>query len=199
MITELNQLDFNKKYTYADYVLWQFQERVELLKGHLFPTAAPNVAHQQISSNLHGIIWSFLRKHPCNLFTAPFDVRLPLPANKVTATKIDTVIQPDLCVICDDEKLDKQGCIGAPDLIIEILSPGNSKREMRDKFELYQEAGVLEYWVVDPERKSVFVYRMNKKTKKFVAQLPVFTDEDTLDSSVFEGLEIILEEVFPKE
>lgn len=199
MITAINQLDVNKKYTYADYILWQFKERVELLKGRLFPMAAPNVAHQRISVALTLKIGVFLNNNGCNLFTAPFDVRLPLPANRATATKIDTVIQPDLCVICDDAKLDKQGCIGAPDLVVEILSPGNSKREMKDKFELYQEAGVLEYWVVDPERKTVFVCRMDENTKKFVVQAPVLTNEDVLDSSVFEGLEIVLAEVFPEE
>lgn len=199
MITSINQLDFNKKYTYADYILWQFKERVELLKGRLFPMAAPNVTHQRISVAFTLKIGNYLQKNPCNLFTAPFDVRLPLPANKVTATKIDTVIQPDLCVICDDNKLDKQGCVGAPDLIIEILSPGNSKREMKDKYELYEEAGVLEYWVVDPERKTVHVFRMDEARQKFVAKSPVLTDEDVLDSSVFEGLEIVLAEVFPEE
>ena len=141
MITSIHQLDYKKKYTYGDYILWQFQERVELLKGYLFPMAAPNVRHQQVSLNLTLVLGNFLEKSHCQLFSAPFDVRLPLPPNRVKGNKIDTVVQPDLCVICDTNKLDKQGCIGAPDLIVEILSPGNSKREMKDKFELYQEAG----------------------------------------------------------
>jgi len=197
MITSLKQLDFSKKYTYSDYLLWKFQERVELLKGKLLPMAAPNVVHQKISSNFHGILWTFLNKKPCHLFSAPFDVRLPIPTPKSKDGKISTVVQPDLCVICDDNKLDKQGCIGAPDLVVEILSPGNSKREMRDKFNLYQEAGVLEYWVVDAEHRIVFTYTLDKKSQKFTAQLPVLTDEDVLKSIIFENLEIQLADIFP--
>lgn len=138
MITSLSQLDFDKKYTYADYVLWRFQERVELLKGKLFRLAAPNVNHQRISRILTLRIGNYLEQTNCDLFAAPFDVRLPLPSHKAKPNKIDTVVQPDLCVVCDRKKLDKQGCIGAPDLVVEILSSGNSKREMRDKLELYQ-------------------------------------------------------------
>jgi Uma2 family endonuclease len=199
MITSLNQLDFNKKYNYSDYILWQFQERVELLKGKLFPMAAPNVKHQKISSRLHIKLGIYLMNKQCDLFAAPFDVRLSLPSHKVTADKIDTVIQPDLCVVCDENKLTKQSCVGAPDLIVEILSPGNSRREMKDKFELYEEAGVLEYWVVDPERKVVFVYHLDEDSNKYVAQLPTLTDEDILKSRTFEGLKIELKDIFPKD
>lgn len=197
MITSLQQLDLNKHYTYADYILWQFKERVELLKGRLLPMAAPNVKHQRISSHLHIKIGSYLLQKKCDVFAAPFDVRLPLPKNKIKGNKIDTVVQPDLCVICDEDKLDKQGCIGAPDLVIEILSPGNSKKEMKYKFELYQEAGVLEYWVFDPEHNAVFAYHLDTVTHKFVAQIPTLTDEDVLKSKIFDGLEITLEDVFP--
>lgn len=199
MITSLTQLDIEKRYTYGDYMLWQFKERVELLKGQLFPMAAPNVQHQRISSYLHTVIGHHLLHEKCDLFSAPFDVRLPLPKHKVKGGKIDTVVQPDLCVICDKSKLDKQGCIGAPDLVVEILSPGNSKKEMRDKFELYEEAGVLEYWVVDPERKVTHAFRLNEETQKFVAVVPTLTDEDILTSSVFEGLEIPMADIFPDE
>ena len=135
----------------------------------------------------------------CDIFAAPFDVRLPLPKSKIKGNKIDTVVQPDLCVICDEDKLDKQGCLGAPDLVVEILSPGNSKKEMKYKFELYQEAGVLEYWVIDPEHNAVFAYHLDTATHKFVAEIPPLTDEDVLKSKVFEGLEIHLKQVFPKE
>lgn len=199
MITSIHQLNNKKRYTYGDYLLWQFQERVELLKGYLFPMAAPNVRHQKISLRLTLEIGKFLESSHCQLFSAPFDVRLPLPSNRIKGDKIDTVIQPDLCVICDADKLDKQGCIGAPDLIIEILSPGNSKREMKDKYELYQEAGVLEYWVVDPTHNLVFAYYMDSQTQLFVPTLPVLTDEDFLKSKLFEGLEIDLSRIFPEE
>lgn len=199
MITSLQQLDFNAHYNYSDYLLWKFKERVELFKGRLFQMAAPNVNHQRISSRLHIAIGIYLSNKKCEVFNAPFDVRLPLPAHKVSADKIDTVVQPDLCIVCDPRKLGKQSCIGAPDLIIEILSPGNSRKEMRDKFELYEAAGVLEYWVVDPHRRMVFAYVLNQKTHKFVAELPVYTDQDVLKSNTFTGLAINLLEIFPEE
>lgn len=199
MITSLHQLDFNKHYTYSDYILWQFKERVELLKGRLLPMAAPNVRHQRISFNLSVELGIHFKNKNCDVFAAPFDVRLPLPKNKVKGNKIDTVVQPDLCVVCDADKLDKQGCVGAPDLVIEILSPGNSKKEMKDKFELYQEAGVLEYWVIDPEHNIAFAYYLDIATQKYTGAITPLTDDEVLNSKVFEGLEITLQEVFPKE
>lgn len=198
MITSLNQLDLNKTYSYSDYILWQFKERVELLKGQLFPIAAPNIVHQRISSNLHIKLGIYLANQQCDVFHAPIDVRLPLPTHRATKKKIDTVVQPDLCVVCDASKLDKQSCVGAPDLIVEILSPGNSKREMKDKFELYEEAGVLEYWIVDPEHKAVFLYTLDKNSNKYTTQLPALTDEDVLKSQVLEGLEVDLSTIFPE-
>lgn len=197
MITSLNQLDFDKKYDYSDYILWKFKERVELLKGRLFPMAAPSIEHQIISGNLYLTLGNFLHKHECHLFHAPIDVRLPLPSHRVTKDKIDTVVQPDLCVVCDKSKLDKQTCIGAPDLVVEILSPGNSKREMKEKFDLYEEAGVLEYWIIEPANKFVFVYILEEKTGKYVQKYtPVLTEDETFESTVLEGLKVELKEVF---
>ncbi|ATA73741.1 restriction endonuclease [Capnocytophaga sp. H4358] len=156
-ITNINQLDIaNGVYTYADYLLWKFEERVELLKGKIFRMSpAPSVKHQKISINLSGLLWQFFKGKKCQLFSAPFDVRLPKKNEK--GDQIHTVVQPDLCVICDENKLDERGCIGAPDLIIEILSPGNSKKEMKNKFELYQESGVEEYWIVNPTDENILV------------------------------------------
>ncbi|MFK8284764.1 Uma2 family endonuclease [Capnocytophaga canis] len=156
-VLNINQLDVeNGVYTYADYLLWKFEERVELLKGKIFKMSpAPSLKHQKISMNLSGLLWQFLRGKKCQLFSAPFDVRLPKKDEK--GDNIHTVVQPDLCIICDESKLDERGCIGAPDLIIEILSPGNSKKEMKNKFELYQESGVEEYWIVNPTDENILV------------------------------------------
>ncbi len=199
MITSLDQLDLNKTYTYADYLLWQFQERVELLKGHILQMAAPNVRHQRISGGLYYAIQTYFLQNDrqCEVFTAPFDVRLPLPPRRVKGNKIDTVVQPDICVICDKTKLDEQGCIGAPELIVEILSPGNPKKEMKDKLELYELAGVQEYWVIDPDRNVVFSYILDKLTHKFIPEIPLM-DEDVLKSKVIEGFELPLRKVFEK-
>lgn len=196
VITSLDQLDFEKRYTYSDYIKWKFEERVELLKGKLVEMAAPSSNHQEISSNLHGYLWTYLRKTSCKLYAAPFDVRLPLPQSKVKEDQVDTVIQPDLCVVCDLSKITKSGCTGAPDLIVEILSPGNSRKEMRDKFEIYEEAGVLEYWVIDPERRMVSRHIL--EDGKFKVLLPYLIDTDILHSTLFEDLEIDLSEVFPE-
>ena len=197
MITSLNQLDFDKKYTYTDYLLWKFKERVELLQGRLFPMAAPNAEHQLISSNLHGMLWSHLRNSTCNVYSAPFDVRLPLPPYRTADGKIDTVVQPDLCVICDLSKIDKQGCVGPPDLVVEILSPGNAQREMKEKFELYEQAGVLEYWIFMPNYQTALTYHLDENTGAFVADERPLTIEDTLESRVFGELKIELSKVLP--
>ncbi|WP_428656225.1 Uma2 family endonuclease [Runella sp.] len=194
IITDINELDLDGFYTYADYLKWQFDERIELIKGKIFKMSpAPNVRHQRISARFHLQIGNAFRRKPYQLFYAPFDVRLYNRQKSLNANKdIYTVVQPDLCVICDDAKLDERGCIGAPDLIIEILSPGNSKREMDQKYELYQESGVLEYWLVEPVDEAVFVYVLNEQGV-YIGLKPATT---TLTSSSFPDLTIDLEEIF---
>lgn len=188
-ITSLNQLDINGTYTYADYLLWKLKERVELFKGKIFTMSpAPRVNHQRVSMNLSGILFSYFEGQKCQLFSAPFDVRLPDKKGGV-----GSVVQPDICIICDPEKLDERSCIGAPDLIIEILSPGNSKKELKNKFELYQEAGVLEYWVVHPTEKCIFVYIL--ENERFMHREVVFDDEE-LVSTTFPEVKIDAKRIF---
>ena len=191
-ITSLAQLDPEGLYTYADYMTWQFQERVELIRGRLFPMSpAPNLTHQRILGNFYGPMWQYFQRHTCQVFLAPFDVRLPVSMKKGQNT---TVVQPDICVVCDPQKLDKQGCDGAPDLVIEILSPGNSKREMREKFQVYQESGVREYWLVYPLDQEVRVYVLNPEGK-YIGLAPIIAD-DLLQSTIFPNLKIDLTQVF---
>lgn len=188
-ITNINQLDLNGTYTYADYLLWKIKERVELFKGKIFKMSpAPAFVHQKVSGNLHGILFSYFEGKKCQLMTAPFDVRLPDKNGEIY-----TVVQPDLCIICDEHKIDEKGCIGAPDLIIEILSPGNSKKEMKNKFQLYQEAGVLEYWIVHPIEKCVWIYIL--ENDKFV-QKDIIFDDEKLTSHIFPNIEIDAMRVF---
>ena len=197
MITSLKQLDLTKRYTYGDYLKWQFLDRVELFKGLVVKMSpAPNMKHQRILSNLNTDIAIYFRnnKTNCLVFPAPFDVRLPLPPKKARSQKVDTVVQPDITVVCDLSKLDKQGCKEAPDLVVEILSPGNSKKEMSDKFELYQNAGIPEYWLVDPERETVVIYQLGEDQQYFTRQ--PFTSGDTLTSPLLKGLKIELNEIF---
>jgi len=191
VITSLDQLDPNGTYTYADYLLWQFTERVELLRGKIRQMAAPSVKHQRISIRFSRLLANALWQTSCQVFAAPFDVRLTRMRDD---KEVKTVVQPDLCVICDPSKLDERGCNGAPDLIIEILSPGNSRTEMKDKFELYQEAGVLEYWVVSPIEKTIQVWTLDEQGIYFSRQPKV--EGDTVTTPIVPNLAVDVTEVF---
>lgn len=192
-ITSLDQLDPDQQYTYADYLTWRFSERVELLWGYIRQMAAPNRKHQRLVSNLHGNVWNYLRGKTCQIYQAPFDVRLPRK-HPETNEEIFTVVQPDLCVICDPAKLDDAGCIGAPDWIIEILSKGNTKREMREKYAVYEGSGVREYWIVQPEYDNILVYTL--ADGRFVTQPTLLATDEAISPHCFPDLLINLNEVF---
>ena len=194
-ITELSQLDLNKTYSYADYLTWQFDEAVELIKGKIMLMApAPNVRHQSISGNLHGICHPFFRHKQCRIFAAPFDVRLYDRKKSILANQeIHTVVQPDLSVICNPDILDKQGCNGAPDWIIEILSKGNSKKELQIKYELYQETGVSEYWLVYPYEQTVHQFVLENGQYQLKK---MYTTDDIASPYLFPELKIELTEIF---
>ncbi len=182
--------------TYADYLTWKIEERIEIIKGKIFKmTSAPATKHQQTSGLIARKLYIFFDlKSACKVFVAPFGVRLIDNKNKSTADEdIITVFQPDLCVICNEKKLDDRGCIGAPDLIIEILSLGNSSREMKNKFELYEENGVQEYWIVDYVYKTIFMYVL--ENDKYIGLKPL-TEEETLISKLFPNLSFKVSEVF---
>jgi len=190
-ITNINQLDpINGLYTYAEYLLWKFEERVELLKGKLFKMSAPSPAHQVVQSNLNIELGLYFRSQKCQIYPAPFDVRLP--AKGETGDAIHTVVQPDLCVVCDRTKIDSRGCIGAPDLVIEIISPGNSKKELKQKFKLYEEAGVREYWVIHPTEEYVIVNVLENNHYKTLS--PIVDDE--VHSVIFPTLKVHTKEIF---
>ncbi|HEV7379989.1 MAG TPA: Uma2 family endonuclease [Dyadobacter sp.] len=194
MITSLDQLDINDTYSYADYLKWQLKERVELIKGKIFKMSpAPARMHQVISGNFLKKFYSFLDNGPCQVYHAPFDVRLT-PAKNDHKNKIYTVVQPDICVICDPSKLDDKGCVGAPDWIIEILSPGNSQTEMKNKFEVYEENGVKEYWIADPTSEVIFSYVLNAEGK-YVGSKP-FTLEENATSHVFPDFKLSVAAIF---
>ena len=160
LITQLSQLDPDKSYTYADYLTWRFEEFVELIKGKVLrKMAGPSARHQRTSRQLGYAIEGFVRKGPCEMFQAPFDVRLTRSTGNGDA-QIKTVVQPDIFVVCDRTKIDERGCLGAPDWIVEILSPGNLSHDTRTKFDLYEENGVREYWILDPGLKAVVAYAL---------------------------------------
>ncbi|MDD1614390.1 MAG: Uma2 family endonuclease [Methylococcaceae bacterium] len=195
-ITQLSQLDLNQTYTYADYLTWKFKETVELIKGKIMlMSPAPNVKHQRIERKLLVAIDWHLKGKKCEIFPAPFDVRLYHRNNSILSShEIHTVVQPDLCVICNPEILDTQGCNGAPDWIIEILSKGNSKREMQIKYELYQESGVQEYWIVYPNDQAINQFVLDDNGRYQLMQM--YTDDDIATPHLFPELAIDLTEVF---
>lgn len=192
MITDVSQLDPNKNYSYADYLTWRFDDMVELIKGKLFiQSPAPAERHQRIAGNLYGEIYNHFRNHNCKAYFAPFDVRLI--KNKSSDNEITTVVQPDICIICDLTKIDSKGCLGAPDLIVEIISPSTAKKDMNEKFNLYEENGVKEYWIVSPDSNAVDQYYLvdNKYERK-----DLYVKGQTIASTAFPDLKINLGDIF---
>lgn len=193
-ITNIEDLNFNKTYSYADYLLWQFKERVELIKGKVFRMSpAPNTKHQRVSFVLTRKLDMALHNAPCQIFVAPFDVRLVNYKKSKEDKQVLSVVQPDLCIVCAADKLDERGCIGSPDLIIEILSPGNSKKEMHIKFDLYQENGVREYWLVDTTEKAIFIYVL--QDGKYIGLKP-FIEDSHVQSAIFPELNFLVKDIF---
>lgn len=188
--------DPSLSYTYADYLKWNFEERLELIKGKIFKMSpAPAPIHQKIVSNLTGIFYNSFKKKKCHAYPAPFDVRLPVK-DKKKDHEITTVVQPDISIICNESKIDGLGCCGAPDLIIEILSPENNKKDLKLKFELYQEAGVPEYWIVYPIEESVFVFLLDEHNK--YNRSTAYAEGDIIHSEVISGLAVNFNDIFTK-
>jgi len=177
-------------YTYSDYKGWELSEgeRFELIYGEAFAMSAPNSQHQEIQMELSSQFHNYLRGKPCKVYPAPFDVRLFYKENESD----DTVVQPDISIICDEKKRGYEGCRGAPDLIIEILSPSNTAIEMYRKLNLYQDAGVKEYWIVNPENKVFTVYCFLQGAIKFYT----FNKDTVVPVGIFPDFKISLEQVF---
>ncbi|MDR0714420.1 MAG: Uma2 family endonuclease [Bacteroidales bacterium] len=154
-------LDENERYTYADYLRWFDDVRRELINGIIHVMSAPWTKHARTTRRLGAAIESYLQKRQgnCDFFYAPFDVRLPVDG-KTADKQITTVVQPDICVVCDPSKIDKKGCIGAPDFIIEITSPSTKKHDWTTKFYRYESAGVKEYWIVELKTETIHTFVM---------------------------------------
>lgn len=182
-----------KYYTYEDILNWPGDERVELIDGEVYMMApAPSPDHQSISWELILQIGNYLKGKKCRAYHAPFDVRL-FEEDGDQPRHVDTVVQPDLLVVCDPSKLDGHGCKGAPDLIIEILSPSTRQHDRLTKLNLYQRAGVREYWIVDPEEKTVIV--MTLEDGEHYAPT-AYSSQATIPVGVLEDCKIDLKPVF---
>ncbi len=177
-------------YTYADYLTWKMDEFVELIQGKIFKMPTPPTVHQVWLGELAFQIGISINRKKNPLFMRPFDVRL-LNAEKSTADEdIYTVVQPDICVICDPEKIDRRGGIGAPDFMIEVVSKSTLERDMHDKYALYEAAGVREYWVVFPQEKTVLVYDLSENGKYIPRQDIDLAINPLVKIGIFEALEI---------
>jgi len=194
-MNSIDDLDFSKTYTYADYYSWRFEERLELIKGKVFKMRpAPSGKHQTVTLNIASELNFFLKNKSCRVYVSPFDVRLV--RGETSDKMVKTVVQPDVCVICDLTKMaDQRSCLGAPDLVVEVLSPGNNAKELKIKYDLYEEFGVKEYWVVYPNELSLIRYVLNNEAK-FAVEGRVLTVGDTVITEILPGFKLALDDVF---
>ena len=181
-----------KRYTFADVLAWDIDARIELIDGVPYMMAPPSTEHQRITGEIFRQVANFLVGKKCQAFPAPFGVRL-FSRKEDTPDDEGTVLEPDITVVCDRDKLDEHGCKGAPDFVVEILSPSTQRRDRLEKYNLYRLAGVREYWIVDPERKLVQAVALED------GQYPipqVYTEKDKAPVTVLDGCVIDLSPVF---
>jgi Uma2 family endonuclease len=189
-------LQLEETYTYGDYLRWDDGQRWELIHGVAYNMSpAPTRRHQGMLTQLAGQFFDYLKDKPCELYFVPFDVRLP--ENDEADEEVTTVVQPDLVVICDPGKLDDRGARGAPDLIIEILSPSTSRKDMTVKFDLYEKRGVREYWIVDPSGGTVMIF--HRGPDGLYGRPRMQSDEDAAPVGIFPDLVIDLKTVFSQQ
>jgi Uma2 family endonuclease len=182
-----NDSDKDIRYTYADYLTWDDDIRYELIDGVPYMMAAPSIRHQEISGEIFGLLREFLKGKPCRVLHAPVDVRLK------AHRKDDTVVQPDVIIVCNSKKIENgKSCIGAPDMVVEVLSPSTRYRDYLVKEKKYAEAGVPEYWIVDPEAEAVQQLILNDG----VYDVTPYKSGDTIPIHILPGCEINLTSIF---
>ncbi len=183
-----------QKWTYADYLTWDDGQRWELVEGEAYcMSPAPSVNHQRIAGKLFRPLSTHLQGKTCEVFFSPFDIRLS-EQNDVSDNYVETVVQPDIVVICDKAKLDDRGCNGAPDLIIEITSPSTAKMDLTVKFDLYEKHGVKEYWIIHPAEHTLLVYKRAENGKYGAADR--YAGDGKVLVPLLGDLEVDLAEVF---
>jgi len=190
-----------QRYSYADYLTWADDKMREIIGGIVYLFAAPLRIHAAVIGAFFFKAFSHIRKRKakCKIYTAPFDVRLPLNG-ETDDDKIFDVVQPDIVVVCDPTKLDDKGCIGAPDLIVEVSSPNTSKLDLEKKFSLYEAVGVKEYWIAFPKEKKVTVFLLQPNGKYAdAANYQVALGTTKVPVNTLKGLVIDLEELFEED
>jgi len=190
-------LDVNRQYTYADYLTWADDKMRELLNGFIrLMSPAPTLKHAVALRKLGYAMVNYIDRHDsdCQVFYAPFDVRFPKNPDETADNKIYTVVQPDICVVCDQSKLDERGCLGAPDMVVEILSLSSQRYDFREKFNIYEAGGVKEYWVVSPKEKGINVFILQENGKYDGGT--VYEGDTQVPVQTLKGLSISTEKLF---
>ncbi|MFD2211915.1 Uma2 family endonuclease [Virgibacillus halophilus] len=190
-------MSFPKKervYTYADYLSWPENERIEIIDGVPYLQAAPSRIHQEVLSDVHRQLANYLLDKDYKVYPAPFHVVLDPENENADDARSKYVLEPDISVVCDKEKLDDRGCKGSPDLIVEIISPSTARKDKIEKFHIYEQYGVQEYWMIEPKEKIVSVFSLQRNGKYGRPEL--YTEEDQVEVSLFDDLVIKLDSVF---
>lgn len=180
-------------YTFADVLSWDEDERIEIISGKVFMMATPSRIHQKITGELFRQLANFLEGKQCEVYAASFGVRL-FEQDGDSEENVDTVVEPDISVVCDRSKLDKRGCKGAPDMIVEVLSPSTLRHDRLVKLNLYQQAGVREYWIIDPENRAVQVFLQDGSGSLRICE--EYGSQDVAKVNVLDGCFIELSKVF---
>lgn len=180
-------------FTYGDYKHWPDDERWEIIDGVPYNMSpAPSRIHQKLSGNIFTAFSVYLKGKICDVYHPPFDVRIP--EEDENDDDIETIVQPDITVVCDPNKLDDKGCKGAPDLIVEIISPPSGRKDLKEKFYRYERAGVKYYWLVYPEEQVVVIYTLNDEGT--YGRPDAYAETDKITVALFRDLTIDLAEVF---
>ena len=180
------------RYTFADYLTWDEDDHIELIYGYPYMMSSPSTEHQLVSGELFAQLHTYLADKKCRVIAAPYAVRLFEEASD-RPEDVNTVVEPDLVVICDPSKMDRRGCKGTPDLVIEILSPSSRRHDRIVKLDLYQRAGVREYWVVNPEDRTVQVMLLKDS---YLLPVEDYGREDMAKVNILEDCTIDLSKVF---
>jgi len=180
-------------YSYADYLTWPEDERWEIIDGIAYMQAAPSPIHQEILVGLLTQFHNYLAGKPCKVYPAPFCVKL-MNEDAKNPEDINKIVEPDITIVCDKSKIDGKGCNGAPDMIVEILSPSSIKMDRFIKFNKYEQAGVREYWIVEPEGKLVSVFALQNDRR--YGRPEIYTEDDKIKVSMFPDLNVDLKPIF---
>jgi Uma2 family endonuclease len=182
-----------QRYSYADYLTWDDDNRYEIIDGEVFDMTSPSFTHQSISMELSRQFANYFEDKPCKVVCAPFDVILTKSAKK--NDEIFTVVQPDIMVICDRKKIEERGIVGAPDLVVEIISPSTSSKDNIIKRRVYEQAGVKEFWLISPVERLIRVNKLGKDGR--FEREEIYDDTAEIAIAQFAGLSVDCRRLFP--